>query len=151
MYLEDDGPVAATAAAGIYHDMQDGRTAPDTIHLMVQYRKGFTVTFESTALPNMPDYHIEFLGTEGKLWINRNRYEFLAAEKGAVPEKTSIPGDITTDHVQNFLECCRSRRMPTADAYIGHRSVQVSHLCVQSYLEKRTIRFDPDREEVLPG
>ncbi|MDX2150346.1 MAG: Gfo/Idh/MocA family oxidoreductase [Bryobacteraceae bacterium] len=149
MYLEDDGPVSATAVGGIYHDFKDGRTAPDTIHLMLQYRKGFTVTFESTALPNMPDYHIEFLGTEGMLWISRHRYEFLAAEKGAVPEKKEIPGDITADHVQNFLECCRTRCMPTADAYIGHRSVQASHLCVQSYLDKRTVRFDPDREEIL--
>ena len=54
------------------------------------------------------------------------------------------------DHVQNFLECVRSRKLPNGDVLIGHRSAQASHLGNISYMQKRRIDFDPVREEILP-
>jgi hypothetical protein len=36
-----------------------------------------------------------------------------------------FPGDITAQHVQNFLECCHSRKLPNADVYIGHRAASI--------------------------
>jgi hypothetical protein len=102
------------------------------------------------AVPNGAEYSVEFLGDGGRLFVNRNRYEFHAAQKGAEPVIQRFPGDITAQHVQNFLECCRSRKLPNADVYIGHRAAQAALLAVQSYVEKRRIRFDPQSEEVLP-
>ena len=64
--------------------------------------------------------------------------------------KRSIPGDITADHVRNFLDCVKSRKLPAADAAIAAVSVLPPLLAVQSYLEQRRIRFDPVRAEVLP-
>src|ERR1019366_9752703 len=84
------------------------------------------------------------------LFVNRSRFEFRAAEKDAEPVIQRFPGDITAQHVRNFLECCRSRKLPNADVYIGHRAAQAALLANQSYLERRRIRFDPQREEVLP-
>ena len=52
--------------------------------------------------------------------------------------------------MRNFLDCCRSRKLPNADVYIGHRAAQAALLANQSYLERRRIRFDPQSEEVLP-
>jgi hypothetical protein len=34
---------------------------------------------------------------------------------------------------------------------IGHRSAQASHLGNLAYLQKRRLRFDVVREEILPG
>jgi len=51
---------------------------------------------------------------------------------------------------KNFLECCRSRKLPNGDVYIGHRSAQASHLGNIAYVQKRMLKFDPDREETLP-
>lgn len=150
MFMGEDGPVSAAAAGGVFHDFGDGRTAPDTISALFEYPGGFTVSFESFAVPRGPEYHVQFLGQGGRLWLNRNRYEFHPAEKGAPPIITRFPGDITDQHVRNFLDCCRSRKLPTADVYIGHRASQAALLANQSYLEKRRIRFDPGREEVLP-
>jgi len=149
MYMDQDAPLAVEAAGGVYYDFGDGRTAPDTISALFEY-KGFSVRFASMAVPNAPEYGIEFLGSGGRLFINRNRYEFRAAEKGAEPVVQRIPGDITNAHVLNFLECCRSRKRPNADVYVGHRAAQAALLANQSYLEKRRIRFDPLSEEVLP-
>ena len=150
MFMDQDAPLSAVAAGGVYYDRHDGRTAPDTISALFEYPGGFTVSFISLAVDNGPEYHVEFLGSAGRLFVNRNRYEFRAAEKGAEPVIQRFPGDITDQHVRNFLDCCRSRKMPNADVYIGHRAAQAALLANQSYLEKRRIRFDPQREEVLP-
>jgi predicted dehydrogenase len=150
MFMDQDAPLSAVAAGGVYYDRHDGRTAPDTISALFEYPGGFTVSFISLAVDNGPEYHVEFLGSAGRLFVNRNRYEFRAAEKGAEPVIQRFPGDITDQHVRNFLDCCRSRKQPNADVYIGHRAAQAALLANQSYLEKRRIRFDPQREEVLP-
>lgn len=150
MFMDRDAPLSAVAAGGVYYDFHDGRTAPDTISALFEYPGSFTVRFVSLAVPSAPDYGIEFLGANGRLFVNRNRYEFRSAEKGAEPVIRRIPGDITDQHVHNFLECCRSRKLPNADVYIGHRAAQAALLANQSYLEKRRIRFDPESEEVLP-
>jgi hypothetical protein len=35
-------------------------------------------------------------------------------------------------------------------ARVGHRSAQASHLANIAYVQKRRIKFDPVREEILP-
>ena len=150
MFMGQDAPLSAVAAGGVYYDFHDGRAAPDTISALFEYPGSFTVSFVSLAVPNGAGYHVEFHGEGGSLLVDRNRYEFHAAQKGAEPVIARFPGDITAQHVQNFLECCRSRKLPSADVYIGHRAAQAALLAVESYVEKRRIRFDPQSEEVLP-
>ncbi len=150
MFMGQDAPLSAVAAGGVYQDFHDGRTAPDTISALFEYPGGFTVSFVSLAVPQSRPYGVEFLGSGGRLFVNRNRYEFRAAGNNGEPVTRRIPGDITGQHVRNFLECCRSRKLPNADVYIGHRAAQAALLANQSYLERRRIRFDPQREEVLP-
>jgi hypothetical protein len=53
-------------------------------------------------------------------------------------------------HVQNFIDCVKSRNLPNGDVLIGHRSAQASHLGNISYMQKRRIDFDPVREEIQP-
>jgi predicted dehydrogenase len=148
--MGQDAPLSVVAAGGVYHDFHDGRTAPDTISALFEYPGNFSASFESFAISNGGEYHVEFLGEGGRLWINRNRYEFHSSQKDAAPVIQRFKGDITEQHVLNFLDCCRTRKLPNADVYIGHRAAQVALLANQSYLEKRRIRFDPEREEVLP-
>jgi hypothetical protein len=62
----------------------------------------------------------------------------------------AAPQDMTLDHVKNFLQCVRSRKLPTGDVQIGHRSAQASHLGNIAYVQKRRLEFDPIREEILP-
>ena len=148
--LHNDAPLSAVSAGGVYNDLHDGRTAPDTISALFEYPGGFTVSFVSLAVDNGPEYKVEFLGSDGRLFINRNRYEFRSAQKNAPPVIERFPGDITNQHVLNFLDCCRSRRRPNADVYIGHRAAQAALLANQSHVEKRRIRFDPNSEQILP-
>jgi len=149
MYMGERAPHSVVFAGGIYHDFHDGRTAPDTCNALFEY-EGFSVLFQSNAYGVTPDYGITFHGDNGRLFVNRNKYEYTPAGKGAKPEVRTIPGDITADHVRNFLDCTRSRKLPNGDCGVASISVLAPLLAVQSYQEKRRLKFDPDRLEVLP-
>ena len=151
MFLGQEIPTSGVAAGGVYY-YKDGRTAPDTINVLLEYPGEFTATFEATLAPGVKGAAIEICGTEGRLWIDRGRYEFHSAEKGAEPVvvRPNYGYDFTLHHVQNFLECVRTRQRPRGDVLIGSRSAQASHLGNISYVEKRRLRFDPVREEILP-
>ncbi|MEK7751911.1 MAG: Gfo/Idh/MocA family oxidoreductase, partial [Acidobacteriota bacterium] len=155
MFLGNDIPTSGVAAGGVYF-AKDGRTAPDTINVLLEYGNQYTATFEATLAPGVRGEAVEICGTKGRLWIDRSRFEYYTAEKGAKPvivpaEQDAARTDfLTLDHVKNFLECCRTRKPPNGDVLIGHRSAQASHLGNISYVQKRRLKFDPVREEILP-
>jgi predicted dehydrogenase len=157
MFMRQDIPVSATAAGGVYH-YRDGRTAPDTINVLLQYPgpQEFTATFEATLVPGIKGEAIEMCGTDGRLWIDRSRYEFYptgSKEPTEVVKAEVMEGirdSLTQSHVNNFLECMRTRNRPNGDVLIGHRSAQASHLGNLAYEQKRRIEFDPVLEQLRP-
>lgn len=158
MFMGQDIPVSAVASGGVYA-YKDGRTAPDTIHVLLEYPGPFTATFEATLVPGITGAGIEFCGTEGRLTITRGAYEFFPVpvrtpgRPAAEPESVMVraSSSLDQDHMGNFIDCVKSRKMPNGDVLIGHRSAQASHLGNIAYLEKRRIAFDPVREQILPG
>lgn len=157
MFTGRDIPSSATAIGGVYC-YKDGRTAPDTINVQLQYPGAheFTATFEATLVPSIKGEAIEMCGTEGRLWIDRSRYEYYptgAKEPAEVVPARKLPDtrdSLTQEHVNNFIECLRTRGRPNGDVLIGHRSAQASHLGNISYEQKRRIDFDTEREQILP-
>jgi predicted dehydrogenase len=150
MFMGERAPNSAVFAGGIFADLKDGRTAPDTCNALFEYGS-FTVAFESNAYNTGQEYGITFYSDKARLFVNRNRYEYTPAGRGAQPVAVRIEGDITVDHVRNFLDCCKSRKRPNGDAAITAISIVPPLLAVESYETKRRIRFDPDRMEVIPG
>jgi predicted dehydrogenase len=149
MLLEQDDPIAAVASGGVYC-YKDGRTAPDTICVLLEYPAQWTATFEATLAPGLRGAAVEIAGTEGRLFLTRDRFEFWPKERNAQPAIVKEPRELTEYHVDNFIDCLRTRKLPNGDVYIGHRSAQASHLGNAAYLEKRRLKFDPAREQILP-
>ncbi len=152
MFTGQEIPKSAVAAGGIYA-YKDGRTAPDTISVLLEYPAEMTASFEATLAPGIRGEGVEVCGTEGRLWIDRTRFEFQA--KGAAPvivqaEKGTSGDSLTFEHVRNFLQSMKTRQRPNGDVLIGHRSAQASHLGNLAYVQKRRLDFDPVREEILP-
>lgn len=151
-FMGEDLPVAANASGGVYH-YKDGRTAPDTICIQLEYPKEWTATFEATLAPGGRGAAIEFIGTEGNLLISRGGFTWTERSPGrrqAPPppvEQKAPPRDMTFDHVQNFLACLRSRQTPNSDVVGGHRSALASHLGKMAYLRKERVTFDPAKEK----
>lgn len=133
MLLEKNTPKSVSAAGGIFV-AKDDRTAPDTADVVAEY-DGFTVTFESASLAGMPLEHLEFLGTNGRLWLSRRRCEFTPHDPGARPEVFEPPETLVPSHIRNFLECCRSRKEPNCGPYHGERAAQVCLLATRSYIQ----------------
>ena len=149
MFLGQDIPIAASAIGGVFN-YKDGRTAPDTINVLLEYPKDLTATFEATLVPGVTGAGIEFCGTLGRLYIDRGHYTYTPLGRNATPIDVKASSNIDQDHVENFLECVKSRNKPNGDVLVGHRSAQASHLGNISYMQKRRIDFDPVREEILP-
>jgi hypothetical protein len=107
-------------------------------------------------VPSIKGEAIEMCGTEGRLWIDRSRYEYYptgAKEPAEVVPAKRLPDthdSLTQEHVNNFVDCLSTRRHPNGDVLIGHRSAQASHLGNISYEQKRRIDFDTEREQILP-
>jgi len=145
-FMKEDLPVSAVAAGGIYH-YKDGRTAPDTINVLLEYPSQWTATFEATLAPGTRGAGIEFVGTEGSLSITRGGYTW-APVKGERVERKAGPTDMTLHHVKDFLDCMRTRKEPNGDVLIGHRSALASHLGNIAYVEKRRIVLNAATEEI---
>src|SRR5712692_6921227 len=52
MFMDQDNPISASAAGGVY-SYKDGRTAPDTINVLLEYPKEWNATFEATLAPGI--------------------------------------------------------------------------------------------------
>lgn len=93
-----------------------------------------------------------FVGSECKMEINRNKFatnppDFVKdAPAPAVQDKWEGDGWIARPHIQNWLDCIKTRELPTADVEIGHRSISVCHLLNIARETGRTLRWDPVRE-----
>ncbi len=137
MFTGQDAPRAVTAGGGIFI-ARDDRSAPDTVNVLAEY-DGFNVTYESTALPSMPEEYVVFHGTGGTLWINRARYEFRPRQESTAAIVREAPRTLDEDHVRNFVECCRSRQTPNCTPEQGAAAGRVCLLAKMSYVQKRRI------------
>ena len=143
-------PLAASAAGGVYQ-YNDGRDAPDTISILLEYPKKWTATFEATLVPGARGAAIEFMGVGGSLYIDRGGYKFTPAFQRGQAQQEPVVGKaamaLETEHVRNFISCLKSRKTPNSDVVSGHRSALASNLGKIAYLQKKRVTFDPAVEK----
>jgi predicted dehydrogenase len=75
-----------------------------------------------------------------------------ATEAAKISEKAPdliSSGDTTDTHMQNFLDCVRSRQEPNCPFEIGFRSAIACQMAITSYRQGRTVRWDGQREEIV--
>lgn len=91
-----------------------------------------------------------FLGDQGKIEIFRGRVTSNPAELVEEPIKDSEIHLYKSDnHMQNWLDCIRTRSKPVADVEIGHRSTTVCHLGNIARWLGRKLRWYPKKELFL--
>lgn len=119
----------------------------------MRYANDLVVRFE---LAQGPMGGAIFVGKDAKIEINRNK--FTTNPKDLIPnppepakaEAWEGPGWTAKLHIQNWLDCIKTREKPNADVEIGHRSISVSHLANIAREIGRKIQWDPDKE-IFPG
>jgi predicted dehydrogenase len=102
-----------------------------------------------------------FICEKGKLEINRNKVTSNPPEIAAellkqldfAEEERKWSDDLALWqarwHMQNWLDCIKSRESPVADVEIGHRSISVCHLANITRELQRPLRWDPVKESFV--
>ena len=97
-----------------------------------------------------------FVGDRAKIEINRNKFTTNPPDLIPHPPEPATakiwegPGWIARPHIQNWLDCIKTRARPNADVEIGHRSISVCHLANIAREIGRKLRWDPETE-TFPG
>lgn len=129
-------------------------------HVRMKYANGATVNF--VIQPGKgPMGGAIFVCEKGKLEINRNKFTSNPPE---IAQQLLKSLDVEDEerkwsdqlalwqakwHMQNWLDCIRSRKLPVADVEIGHRSITVCHLSNIARAVGRTLRWDPKNESFV--
>jgi hypothetical protein len=67
---------------------------------------------------------------------------------GRAPRMAGPGSDQNEPHIENFLECMRTRKLPMSDIEIGHRSTSTCLLGNIAYRTGHKITWDAARERV---
>ena len=80
-------------------------------------------------------------------WDRKWGYKFFDRQ-GALVEHNDAD-DESDDHMRNFVECVRTRKLPNADISIGHLSALHCHLANIVSRTGRNLAFDQESEQVI--
>ncbi len=153
--LDDSGPVTIEGKPTV-EMIPGGFTAASEYQVTYTYANGVEHVCRSTTAsevngsakdPNGQQHGIRFVGTDGWIWVTRGLIEASSREllRERLPE--SAPRVyVSNDHMENFVECVRTRKAPIAPAEVGHRAASVCHLGVMALRLGRKLRWDPSRE-----
>ena len=112
---------------------------PDTVQTLLSYPGNIQMHFEGTFSNANRAAHIEVLGTEGSLYVDRGRYE-LVPERGKGKAEDMILGkgpkgrdfyetpDGEMLHLQDWVASMRSRKQPSAPVSAGVSAAAAAHL-----------------------
>jgi predicted dehydrogenase len=139
-------PTAVNASSGKVHSTE-GET-PETVVVAAEYPEDFlgvfTINYAGMRYPNRLDQLNQFDGDEARMDVGR---EFLSVYKQAEPETPAITDsgnfDLATDaHIQNFLECVRTRKQPNATIEKGFQAALVIQMANLSLETGRRIKWN---------
>ena len=111
----------------------------------VTFRYGNGVTLKMTGGP----LGGTFLGEKGKISIDSGG---ISSDPPEIAQQAlkQAEGQRQVGHLQNWLDCIKSREEPAADVEIGHRAATVCHLGNIARWVGRRLRWDPEKE-IFPG
>jgi len=155
----------AVAAFGGRYELKDGGETPDVQDVIYSF-PGCTVTwagcevsgFEAIRYPE-GDRRLkpllEFHGTKGSMVLTRRGFDVTPqiwtgdeqdGKPAMEPMKVAAAGG---NHVRNFLDCVKSRKLPICDVEEGHLTMVMCHLGNMSMKVRRTLNWDAKKEEVI--
>ncbi len=147
-YMDVEAP-RAVVATGANH-IRTSWEAPDTANASLEFPKAFSTSYVGSFNNRTDDGGLEFRGSEATMKIDRQRLAVYRRDAPNVPgshapePETYVRSgaDGTIAHLQNWLDCMRSRKRPTSDIRTGHIAARTSHLANIALREKRRVAWD---------
>ena len=109
-----------------------------------------------TYVSRVDDGGLEFRGERGTLKIDRARLAFYR-DDAAYAAGTLLPepdiyvrssGDGSLTHLQNWLDCIRSRKTPTAHIRVAHEAARTAHLANAAMRAGRPVRWNSASQQI---
>jgi predicted dehydrogenase len=124
----------------------------------MRYANGVPLRF--TQMPG-PAGGCIFVCEKGKLEVNRNK--FVSNPKEIALELLRKVDEVAEEkkwsdqtalwqaqwHMQDWIDCIRTRKLPVSDVETGHRSISVAHLLNITRKMGRRLQWDPANEQFL--
>lgn len=132
-------------------------TAPDSIEVALEYPEGFLVRY-STAFGTRAGNYLKFFGTLGTIDASRWSWDKPWAvtgegsdEPGRIAEGATIPEVESVPHMQNWLQCLRTRKQPIAPMEAGYSHSVAAIMADEAYIRGQRMVHDSERREIFPG
>jgi len=152
------GPVSAEGKA-LAQPIPGGYTAISEYDVKFTYSNGVIHNVRTTTADNIfggvedpagQRNGVRFEGTQGWIWVNRGNLR--ASDKSLID--TPLPEGAlrlykSDDHMGNFFDCVRSRKLPIANVEAGHRSASISHLGAIALRTGLPLKWDPAAEQFI--
>ncbi|MDX2151050.1 MAG: Gfo/Idh/MocA family oxidoreductase [Bryobacteraceae bacterium] len=144
-FTKSGGPPRSAVCQG-FVAKNIGAEAPEVFSAVFEF-EGFLTTWTLDYCNSYQDgWSITFMGDKGTMVLDEDGYRVWAEpwKKNPTPvyeEKAPVP--IET-HIQNFLDCVKSRQEPNCTVEIAAQAVAGPHLANLAYFNKRQMRLAPD-------
>ncbi len=142
-------PRAVTMTGGLFL-WKDGREVPDTMSVNLEQPEDILIGWSSGFGNNDPGVNESALGTDGT--IARASQIRYSPQKVNRPGASDMLGSTRTPpnaHMQNFFDCIRSGDPPNCPFDLGYRVAIACRMAVDSYRAQKTMRWSPEREEIV--
>jgi predicted dehydrogenase len=170
-FMDDHFPRSVVAHGGIF-SWRDGRENPDTFQALLEYPKGFLVSYATSFGNDAPGF-TRYMGKQATL-VNLGgegspRYQ-VVEEKGNHEDDSEIdtqraarfirlPGDqglppmgiddMSLGHMENWLECLRTRQQPVATVNDGLAQSVACMMAAESYWTGKKVYWDAAKEAIV--
>ncbi len=153
-YMNVEAPISVYSSGKNYS--QPTWEAPDTVTTTLEFPNDFTCAYLGTYVSRVDDGGLEFRGELGTLKIDRARLAFYKDDAPYVagtlaPEPEILitsKADGSVAHLQNWVDCIRSRQQPNAHIRVAHQAARTSHIANASLRAGKPVRWDSARERI---
>src|ERR1017187_748690 len=147
-------PLAVTAAAGKPH--REGFDTPESVVVTAEYPEDFigvfSINYAAMRYLTRNDQMNHLDGDKARMDIGREECKVYlegAEETPAISTKSEKGFNWATDlHVQNFLECVRTRKTPTAPMHLGFQAALVVQMANISLKTGRRTKWNAKLNKV---
>lgn len=151
--MKAEAPVSVMASGGKFAYPDDASETPDTLQAIYEFGAHTMIWEHATGIDGGPygrNHGVAFIGNDGTLVVDRGGWEVIPEKSGGSDKMEAVPltrgkGNDLSLHVDNFLDCLKTRERPAADIAIAANTARVAHMGNIAFKTGRKIHWDDQK------